>query len=188
MGFLSSFKVMKIEGHDSDTVSFRTSRACVLLGALFIFAGIGIIIQLLRGKLFFSLFWFCLFCLAVSAGFILAGLVLITYRKYVGITRSQRKIALMESSILGVRSSAYHFDELMNVELTRDSECFLTNTANLWVVKLFFNDGDGFVVERVFSSICAREAKYAAEIIAIATGKELVVSCMPEERLILSRV
>jgi len=188
MGFLSSFKVMKIEGHDSDTVTFRTSRVCVALGALFIIAGIGIIIQLLRGKLFFSLFGFCLFCLAVSAGFILAGLVLVTYRKDVGITRSQRKISLLESSILGVRSTAYHFDELLNVELTRNSECFLTNTANLWVVKVFINDGDGFSVERVFSSICAREAKYAAEIIAVATGKELIVSCMPEERLILGRV
>ncbi|EKD84085.1 MAG: hypothetical protein ACD_39C00254G0001 [uncultured bacterium] len=95
---------------------------------------------------------------------------------------------MLESSILGVRSTAYHFDELLNVELTRNSECFLTNTANLWVVKVFINDGDGFSVERVFSSICAREAKYAAEIIAVATGKELIVSCMPEERLILGRV
>ncbi|KAF1080721.1 MAG: hypothetical protein GQF41_3131 [Candidatus Rifleibacterium amylolyticum] len=188
MGFLSSFKVMKVEDNGGDVVTFRTSRACVLLGALFIFAGIGIITQLLRGKLFFSLFEFCICCLAVSAGFILAGLVLVTYRKRVDIYRSQFKIALLESSILGVRSTACHFDEVLNVELARSSECIFTNTASLWVVKVFVRDGDGFAVERVFSSICAREAKLAAESIAFAAGKELVFSCMPEERLILSRV
>ncbi|NLF95238.1 MAG: hypothetical protein GX569_00780 [Candidatus Riflebacteria bacterium] len=179
---------MKVEDNGGDVVTFRTSRACVLLGALFIFAGIGIITQLLRGKLFFSLFEFCICCLAVSAGFILAGLVLVTYRKRVDIYRSQFKIALLESSILGVRSTACHFDEVLNVELARSSECIFTNTASLWVVKVFVRDGDGFAVERVFSSICAREAKLAAESIAFVAGKELVFSCMPEERLILSRV
>ncbi len=188
MGFLSSFKVMKIEDNGSDTITLRTSRACALLGALFIFAGVCVIAQLLRGKLFFSLFAFCMGCLAVSAAFILAGLVLVTYRKHVSLIRSQSKISLLESSILGVRSTACHFDELLNVELTRNSECVFTNTANLWVVKVFIKDGDGFSVEKVFSSICAREAKFAAETIAMTTGKELVVSCMPEERLILSRV
>ncbi len=188
MGFLSSFKVMKVEDDGCDVITFRTSRACVLLGALFIFAGIGIIAQLLLGKLFFSLFEFCMCCLAVSAAFILAGLVLVTYRKRVDLTRSQSRISLVESSILGVRATACHFDELLNVELTRNSECLFTNTANLWVVKVFIRDGESFSVEKVFSSICAREAKFAAEAIAFATGKELVFSCMPEERLILSRV
>jgi len=179
---------MKIEDGANDTVIFRTSRACVLLGALFIFAGISIIAQCLRGKMFFSLLFFCMTCLAVSAAFILAGLVLVTYRKRVEIVRSQSKISLLESSILGVRSTACHFGELMNVELTRNSECFFTNSASLWVVKVFIKDGDDFSVEKVFSSICAREAKFAAETIAFSTGSELVVSCMPEERLILSRV
>ncbi len=188
MGFLSSFKVMKVEDNGGDVITFRTSRACVLLGAMFIVAGIGIITQLLRGKLFFSLFEFCICCLAVSAAFILAGLVLVTYRKRVDIFRSQFKIALLESSILGVRSTACHFDEVLNVELTRNSECFFSNSASLWVVKVFVRDGDSFAVEKVFSSICAREAKSAAETIAFVSGKELIFSCMPEERLILSRV
>jgi hypothetical protein len=179
---------MKVEDNGGDVITFRTSRACVLLGALFIFAGIGIITQLLRGKLFFSLFEFCMCCLAVSAAFILAGLVLVTYRKRVELVRSQRKISLLESSILGVRSTACHFDELLNVELTKSSECVFTNTPSLWVVKVFIRDGESFLVEKVFSTICAREAKFAAETIAFTTGKELVFSCMPEERLILSRV
>ncbi|MBU1108692.1 MAG: hypothetical protein KKB51_18595 [Candidatus Riflebacteria bacterium] len=179
---------MKIEDHDGDSIVFRTSRVCVLLGALFVIAGVGIIFRLLGDKQFFSLFTFCMVCLAVSAAFILLGLVLVTYRKNVSISRSQRKIALLESSILGVRSTAYHFDDLMNIELTRASECFLTNTANIWEVKIFINHGDDFSVEKVFSSICTREARLAADTIACATGKELVISCMPEERLILRRV
>jgi hypothetical protein len=188
MGFLSSFKVMKVEDDGRDILTFRTSRACVLLGALFILAGGGIIAQLLGGRLFFSLFKFCMVSLAISAAFILAGLILITYRKRVDLIRSQNKIRMVESSILGVRTNACHYDELLSVELTRAAECFLASSPHLWVVKVFIKDGDDFLVEKVFSSISAREAKFAAETIACTTGKELVVSCMPEEKLILSRI
>jgi hypothetical protein len=155
---------------------------------MFIFAGAGIIAQLLWGNLFFSLFAFCLCCLLVAAGFILAGLVLATYRRTVRIDKESRRIELRESSILGVRDTAFHFEELLNVELTRDSECFLAKSASLWLVKIYVCHCDSFSVERVFATISPAEAKFAAETIAFAAQKELVLSCMPEERLVFSRI
>jgi hypothetical protein len=179
---------MNIQGIDQDVVTFRTTRACSVLGVLFLFAGAAIIYQLLAGKLFFSLFAFCVFCLLVASGFILAGLILVTYRKSASLDKMQQKIVLEESSILGVRITAFHFDEVMNVELTRDSECFCSNHASLWIVKTYVSHGGGFSVEKVFASVSPAEAKYVAETVSIACRKELVISCMTNERLIFSRI
>lgn len=188
MGLLSSFKVMNVHDFDDDIITFRTSRACSVLGVLFIIAGGGILYQLLAGKLFFTLFAFCLFCLVVAAGFLLAGLVLITYRKSVSLDKMQKKIELEESSILGVRITAFHFDEVMNVELTRDSECLCSKNASLWLVKVYVRHNNGFSVEKLFASVSPAEAKYAAESISMACRKELVISCMTNERLIFSQI
>lgn len=188
MGVLSSFKVMKVEDLDQDIITFRTSRACSVLGVLFLIAGAGIIFQLLAGKLFFTLFAFCLFCLVVSAAFLLAGLILLTYRKSVSLDKMQQKIELEESSILGVRITAFHFEEVMNIELTRDSECLGTKNASLWLVKAYVCHPHGFSVEKLFASVSPSEAKYVAETISCACQKELVISCMTNERLIFSQI
>lgn len=188
MGLLSSFKVMKVQDFDHEIITFSTSRVCRVLGAMFIFAGLAIILQLLLGHLFFTLFAFCIFCLLVSGAFILAGLVLITYRRSVKIDKGQQRIELSESSMLGVRNTAFHFEDLLSVELTRDSECLLSKTASLWLVKAYVRHCDGISVERVFATICPTDAKFAAETISFAARKELVISCMPEERLVFSRI
>lgn len=188
MGLLSSFKVMQVQNCDHEVITFSTSRACGVLGVMFVFAGLAIISQLLLGNLFSELFVFCLFCLFVSAAFILAGLVLATYRRTVKVDKGLRKIDLSESSILGVRTTAFHFEDLLSVELTRDSECLFSKSASLWVVKAYISHYDNIAVEKVFSSICPNDAKYAAETIAYAANKELVISCMPEERLVFSRI
>ncbi|GAB4269672.1 MAG: hypothetical protein Kow0029_05830 [Candidatus Rifleibacteriota bacterium] len=187
MGALSTFKVMKVEDYGNDVVTFRTSRVCTLLGALFIFAGLGIVFQLLVGKLFFTLFSFCLFCLFVSGGFLLAGLILVTYNKTVKMNVAEQKVVLLESSLLGARSTAFHFNELMSVELTRESECIFSNHGKLWVVKAYLHHED-FAVERIFATINPVEAKQAAETLAHAAGKELIISCQQEERLIFGRI
>lgn len=188
MGLLSSFKVMSVQGIDQDIVTFRTSRACSVLGILFMLAGAGIIYLLLAGRLFFTLFTFCLFCLFVSAAFLLAGLILMTYRKSVSLDRMQKKIELEESSILGVRLTAFHFDEVMNIELTRDSECICAKHASLWLVKAYIRHCSGFSVEKLFASVSPSEAKYVAETISISCHKELIISCMTNERLIFSQI
>jgi len=188
MGLLSSFKVMSVQGIDQDLVTFRTSRACSVLGILFMLAGAGIIYLLLAGRLFFTLFTFCLFCLFVSAAFMLAGLILMTYRKSVSLDRMQKKIELEESSILGVRLTAFHFDEVMNIELTRDSECICAKHASLWLVKAYIRHCSGFSVEKLFASVSPSEAKYVAETISISCHKELIISCMTNERLIFSQI
>jgi hypothetical protein len=187
MGAFSAFKVMKFEDFGQDVAIFRTSRVCRVLGGLFIFAGLGIVFKLLVGKLFFSMFSFCLFSLAVAGAFLLAGLVLFTYRKTVIMNSSEQKVLLEESSILGIRSTAFHFDEIMSVELTRDSECFLSNTGTLWVVKVYLQHDD-FSVEKVFATINPAEAKHAAQTIAYAACKDLIISCQPEERMVLGRI
>ena len=188
MGLLSSFKVMNVCDLDQDIVTFRTSRACSVLGIGFIIAGSSILYKLLAGKLFFTLFAFCLFCLMVAGAFLLAGLILVTYRKSVSLDRMQKKIELEEASLLGVRLTAYHFDDITNVELTRDSECFCAKSASLWVVKVYVRQSHGFAVEKIFASINPAEAKYVAESISLACRRELVISCMTNERLIFSQI
>lgn len=183
---MSTFKIMKVEDFGHEIITFRTSRVCSFLGALFILAGLGIVFQLMVGKLFFTLFSFCIFCLVVAGAFIMAGLVLVTYRKTVTMNSFEEKVELLESSILGVRTTAFHFNEIMNIELTRDSECIFSNHAKLWVVKAYLHHED-FVVEKIFATVNPTEAKYAAETLASAANKELIISCLQEERLIFSR-
>lgn len=187
MGALSAFKVMKFEDFGQDVVVFRTSRVCRVLGSLFGFAGLGIVFQLLAGRAFLSMFSFCLFSLAVAGFFLLAGLVLITYKKTVTMDLGQHRVSLEETSIIGIRTAAFHFDEIMSVELTRDSECLFSNNASLWVVKVYLHHED-FSVEKIFATINPAEAKQAAETLAYAACKELVISCQPEERLIFGRI
>jgi hypothetical protein len=178
---------MKVEDYGLDITTFRTSRVCSVLGSLFFLAGIGILFQLLAGKYFYSLPSFCVFCLVISGLFFLAGLVLITYKKTVRIHKIERKVVLSESSILGMRTTAFHFDEIMNIELTKDGDCILKNHATLWMVKVYLQH-EHFAVEKVFVTVNPSEAKQAAESLAFIAGKELVISCRQEERLILSKI
>jgi hypothetical protein len=117
----------------------------------------------------------------------MAGLVLVTYKKTVTMSSIEKKVILKESSILGLRTTAFHFDEIMSVELTRDSECLLSNHANLWVVKAYLHHED-FAVEKIFTTISPTEAKYAAQTLAFAADKELVISCQQKEQLIFSKI
>lgn len=187
MGTLSSFKVMKVDESEDDVIVLRTSRVCGVLGMLFILAGLGILFQLYIGRQFVSLFAFCLFGFMVAVAFIIAGLVLVTYRKNVRLCKQSKKISLLESSILGVRTTAYDFDEITNVELTRDCECILANHARMWLVKLYVCHGDSITVERVFATVSPYDAKQAAESIAFAANKELIISCLKNEKMIFSR-
>jgi hypothetical protein len=178
---------MTVEGYGQNVTTFRTSRVCLVLGSLFILAGLGIAFQLLFGKQFFSLFSFCIFGLIVSGLFIMAGLILVTYKKTVSIYHREQKVMLTESSILGMRTTAFHFNEIMNVELSKDCECFFSSHAKLWVVKVYLQHEE-FAVEKVFTTISPSEAKNAAETIAFASGREMIISCLQEERLIFSRI
>lgn len=188
MGLLSTFKVMKVLDCDDSHVALRTSRACSVLGFMFIFAGLAIVFHLLVGKLFYSLLPLCMIGLALAFAFVMSGLILFTYNRQVRINKAEQKLWLRESSVLGVRDVAYHFDEIISVELTRDCECFCSRTASLWVVKVYFSDSNGFSAEKIFTTIYPSEAKFAAETLSFAAKKELVISCMPEERLVFSRI
>ncbi len=188
MGALSTFKVMKSEDFGGDTITFRTSRVCSVLGFLFLVAGLGIILQLWSGKHLLTMPWFCVICFVVSLGFIMAGLILVSYRKYVTLSKTAQKIELTESSILGVRATAFHFNEITNFELTKDCECLFSTHANLWVIKAYVEHGKSISVEKLFASISPVEAKKAAETLSFCVGRELVISCKPNERLIFSHI
>lgn len=184
MGALSTFKGMKVEeSFSGDEITFRTSRVCRVLGFLFFTAGIGIIFQLLIYKLFFTLFSFCVFCFVVAFGFMFAGVILMSYKKKVVFNKAKQKFELSESSILGVRKASYHFNEVLNFELTKSSECIFSNKANLWVVKAYFKYHNDFTVEKIFTSLSPLDAKDAAEVIGYIVNKEVVISCQPEEKL-----
>lgn len=188
MGTFSTFKVMKVEESEDDVIVLRTSRVCGVLGMLFILAGLGILFQLYVGGQFASLFVFCLFGLMVAVAFLLAGLVLVTYRKIVTVSGQSEKITLLESSILGVRTAAYDFAEITNVELTRDCECILANHARMWLVKLYICHGDSVTVERIFATVSPYDAKQAAENVAFAADKELIISCLKNEKMIFGQI
>ncbi len=188
MGFLGSLRAMKLHDCNQQVITFRTSKVCNILGFLFLVAGIAIVAQMLFGKHFYELFTICVLGLIAAAAFILIGLVLFTFNRTVRVDKRYSKVILEESSILGGRRAAFHFQDIVNVELSKDSECFLDKTASLWIVKLYLCHFDDLFVEKVFASLSPTDAKHAAETIAYASGKDLVISCLQQERLVMGRI
>lgn len=188
MCVLSGFKAMVEEEPANDVVVFRTSRVGLVLGVLFILAGVGIVSQVLASKFFASSIGFCVFSLLISGFFICVGAVLAAYGKKVLVDFAESKINLLESSIYGLRSKSFHFDDIMSVEVSRDSKCLLSQHASLWVVKVFLANGSSdFAVEKIFASTSAFETKDVAETIAFKIGKRPFFSCQASEMLMLGQ-
>ena len=187
MGTLDTFKVMKVDDFGENLVSFRTSRACPLLGILFLVAGAGIVLQLLVSNQSTSLFSLCAFCSVVAIVFICCGVSLISYRRQVTLDENTNRIEVYESSVIGKRKACYHFSEITNIELARDNECIFSLHAKLWVVRTYVRHHDVFIIEKVFSSLDLSEARRAADKLSFATQTKVAYTSDDTQSLGISR-
>lgn len=179
---------MKLENESENVDLLRTSRVTTLLGVLFIISGLGMLLRVFLSNHFKTMPSICFFVAAVAILFIVAGTLLANYRKVVRINREECRIDILESSFLGFKTSAIHFNEVTNVELSRESTGMITSKTNPWIVKIYVSINNELSVEKVFTSANVYDAHNAAESIAFSTERELFISCDKQEKLIFSRI
>ncbi|RCK79480.1 MAG: hypothetical protein OZSIB_4234 [Candidatus Ozemobacter sibiricus] len=163
MGLLAFLKGMKADEPGPGTVILRTSRTCGAFGVMVLLAGVGVAgraaIYLLQGG-----------GLAVTAlGMIVAGglgvggLMVLTYRKCVIISRKQSKIEYMEFGVLCEKRATYHFRDLLHLELCRSCECLGASPVSLWRIKAYVRRGGGFEAVCLFESHRSEEVQDQAQ-------------------------
>ena len=192
MSVLNCFKAMNVEYADDNLAIYRTSRASSVLGTLFTLAGVSILIKmLLPGSCASSLFELCVFCLFVALAFILAGIVLISFRKIVKVDKKNSKIEIVESSITGFSKSALHFSDISGLEISRDSADLFDNSTSLWVVRIYVScyGKDGLrhfrKVEKIFSTDSIDEARNVADYFARIENVEIINSFPQNQKKLL---
>lgn len=189
MSVWNCFKAMNVELADDSLAIYRTSRASSVLGTMFTLAGISILIKLLlAGSCTSSMFELCIFCLFVALAFILAGIVLISFRKIVRVDKANSKIEIVESSITGFSKSAIHFSDISGLEISRDSSGVWDETTSLWVVRIYVScyGKDGLrhfrKVEKIFSTDSISEARNVADYFARIENVEIIDSSFQENQ------
>ena len=190
MSVFNCFRAMNVEHVDDSVAIYRTTLASSVLGLLFIFAGLGILIRLLLpGSYLNSMFGVCVFCLFVAITFIVIGLVLFTYKKRVVIDKANRKFEMLDASVLGFRKTAFGFDEISGIEISEDSECAVYEESGLWLVRIYISklEPDGYRrfsrVERILATAQLHEAKEFSENIARICNVEIVYSYAEQKAL-----
>ena len=188
MSVWNCFKAMNVEFADDSLAIYRTSRASSVLGTMFTLAGVSILIKLLLpGSCASSMFCLCIFCLFVAITFILAGIVLISFRKIVKVDKRNSKIEIVESSITGFSKSAVHFSDISGLEISKDSANVFDEPTGLWVVRIYVScyGKDGLrhfrKVEKIFSTDCFDEARNVADFFARIENVEIINSSFPQE-------
>lgn len=178
MSLINALKIMKVQDREQDLITFRTSRAERVLGAIFILAGVGMCCFMALSKFFDAMRNFCFFSLVVSVVFVLVGLVLSTNKKCVIIDKVLRKIELEEYCQLCYRVATIHFDEILKFELTKSSERFCTSSMGVWVIKAYIKRSGAttFTVENVFYSVSLQEAQDVAKLLSISCRKEALIN------------
>lgn len=180
MNFLCFLKGMKIEDNCPIDVVFRTSRSCSALGSGFILAGLCMAWQIIAGHpllCFFSLIKFVSIIAAAILAFI--GGMIMTYRKNVVISKRDNKIELEEAGLLVHTSAAYHFRDILQIEICPMAECLLTAKACMWSIKAYIRTHEGFGTARLY---CGRSiedtleaASLVSQIIGCPTVKDVAV-------------
>ena len=191
MCVLNCFKAMNVEYTDECLAIYRTSRVFSVLGGLFTFAGVAILLKLLfPGSCASSLFGLCIFCLFVAIGFILAGIILISFRKIVKVDKNNSKIEIIESSITGFSKSSIHFSDISGLEISKDSENVFGEASGLWIVRIYVSKigKDGLrhfrKVEKIFATDCLEEARIVADYFAKKENVDYVSSYPRENKLV----
>lgn len=173
MGVMNCFKAMEIEYSNESSVTYRTSIVFQIIGAIFIFFGIAILITLIfPGSIVSSMFALSIFCLFAAMTFLLIGFAMVTYHKTVSVDKLNKKIEITDSSILGFHKSNIHFSEISGLEISKDSETFLGDESNLFVVRVYVSKLNihGIrkfsKVERLFETANELEAREVADYFA----------------------
>jgi len=174
MSFLSFVKGMKIEENFPYNVTFRTSKSSGFLGLSLIFCGVGMGFETFFGHPIFSCFkLLSVFFLALAAFLSFVGIIIVTYRKCVIISKSQSKIEYMESSLFCWRRATYHFDEIQQIEICQIQECLINSRCALWAAKIYFRRGNRLETVKVFEGIESEKAEEAANILSRMVGRHV---------------
>lgn len=191
MGVLNCFKAMEIEEVNSDSVTYRTSIAFQIIGAIFLFFGVAILITLIfPGSIVSSMFGLSIVCLFAAMAFLLIGVAMITYQKTVSVDKVNRKIEITDSSILGFHKSNIHFSEISGIEISKDSETFLGDESSLFVVRVYVSKlnihgiRQFSKVERLFETANEYEARDVADYFAKLQNVQVENSYSRKGRLI----
>ncbi len=139
MGFLSFLKGMKIEDNCPIDVTFRTSRTGKCFGSMLVVTGLGLGWHIYLGNPILCGFY-CFLAPAIlfTALFLFLGVLVLTYRKCVLISKLQSCIEYMESSLFKTRRATFRFDQVSHIELCSVGECLFQTEACLFVVKAYF--------------------------------------------------
>ncbi|HEY9071448.1 MAG TPA: hypothetical protein VIV61_14410 [Candidatus Ozemobacteraceae bacterium] len=156
-------------------MTFRTSRSCSALGAGFLIAGCSMAWQACAGHTllcFFGLVRIGSFGAALLMCVI--GAMIVSYRKNVVISRARAMIEVEESSMLARTDAAFHFRDVLQIEVCPMAECVLTAKACLWTVKAYVKRGEGLDTIRIFSGRNINEALEAASLFSQLVGCSVV--------------
>ena len=163
MGFLSFLKGMKIEDNCPIDITFRTSRTCGFLGAIMAGCGLGLAIQIYCQNPLFCYFNLIMaMSVVLSLALVLLGVLIATYRKCVILSKMQSRIDYMESSLFCWRRATYHFREVVNIEVCRIEECFITSKCPVWTVKAYIRRHNELETIRLFEGLNSERAEEAA--------------------------
>ena len=191
MCVLNCFKAMNVEYTDDSLAIYRTTRAFSILGTLFTLAGVIILIKLLLpGSCAQSLFGLCIFCLFVAVGFILAGIILISFHKIVRVDKRDSRIEITESSITGYSKTYIDFRDISGLEISKDSENMFGESTGLWIVRVYVSNivKDGLrhfrKVEKIFATDHLEEARIVADYFARIENVDIVDSYPENNKLV----
>jgi len=184
MGFLSFLKGMKIEDNCPVDVTFRTSRTCGAFGVLLISSGLGMLWQVYTQNPLFCCFSLVAVGSCLAAGILtFLGLLILTYRKCVIISKVHSRIDYLESSLFCRRRATYHFADLLHIEVSPIAQCFLSNRTCMWTVKAYFRrDLHWAPGIRLFESLSSDEAKEAGLVLSQILNRPIV----PQESMAMT--
>ena len=165
---------MKIEDNCPIDVTFRTSRTGKCFGSLLLITGLGLLWHIYTGNPFLCGFR-CLLIAGILAAMasLLLGVLVMTYRKCVVISKTQRRIEFMESSLLMTRRATFDFQEVRYLELCSIGECLFHSHACLWTVKAYVQRGPKLEAVRLFESLSHTLADEGAHTLSQIVGRPL---------------
>lgn len=164
MGFLSFVKGMKIEDNLPVDVTFRTSKTCGAFGTALIATGLGMLWQIHSGNPIFCCLSLVSFgSLGIAALFTLLGVLILTYRKCVILSKLHRRIEYIESGLFCRHRATFSFEELVHIEVCPLAQCILTSSACMWTIKAYFKRGQQITGVRLYETTSSFQAEEAAE-------------------------
>lgn len=174
MGFLSFVKGMKIEDNLPIDITFRTSKTCGAFGTALVITGLGMIWQIHSGNPLFCYLSLVSFgSLGVAGLFTLLGILILTYRKCVILSKYHRRIEYIESGLFCRHRATFTFDELIHIEVCPIAQCILSSSACMWTIKAYFQRGQQVSGVRLYETTSCFQADEAAQALSELLNRPL---------------